>query len=244
MIDVGRLDPPPAGFADCAGCAYRATGTPAVCFACAAGTPEQAAATCSLCTQPLQEDGCCANTVCNLDDRFLSRLYTVSEDAEQMWAAICRYKYDEDRGWAELLGRILVGYLDENAEELARFDLVTTGALYVGPDANRLWDHLRLILDVARREGPTWPFADDLITKARPTGRFLGIGVQERKEIAEGELRSALAVPDPARVQGRRVLVLDDVYSEGFSLREMARALLEAGATEVAGIVFARVKGG
>ena len=40
-----------------------------------------------------------------------------------------------------------------------------------------------------------------------------------------------------------RVLVIDDAYSEGFTLREMARALQQAGAAEVAGLVFARRKG-
>ena len=57
-------------------------------------------------------------------------------------------------------------------------------------------------------------------------------------------LRDALAVPEPDRVAGRRVLVVDDVSSEGFSLREMAGVLHSAGATEVAGLVFARKKGG
>jgi hypothetical protein len=66
--------------------------------------------------------------------------------------------------------------------------------------------------------------------------------VQARRRIAEGELRAALAVPEPERVAGRRVLVFDDVYSEGFSLREMARALRQAGAVEVAGLVLAPAK--
>jgi predicted amidophosphoribosyltransferase len=125
-----------------------------------------------------------------------------------------------------------------------RFDLITTGALYIGPQAIRLWDYLRLILDAAARLDPQWPFAPDVITKAVPTGRFLGIGVEERRRIAEGELRAALRVPAPDRVRGRRVLVFDDIYSEGFSLREMARALRRAGAVEVAGLVLARRKGG
>ncbi len=83
-----------------------------------------------------------------------------------------------------------------------------------------------------------------LIVKRAPTGRFLGIGVEERRQIAEGELRDALSVPEPERVAGKRVLVLDDVFSEGFSMREMARVLRLAGADEVAGLVFARRKGG
>lgn len=245
MIDLRLLEPQPAGFPDCAGCPYRATGTPAICFSCANGGAHPAVeAACPVCAQELPADGPCANTVCTYEDRWFSGIYTVSARPEQMWDAICRYKYDEDRSWSVVLGRILTGFLEERRADLEQYDLITAGALYVGPRANRLWDHLRLILDAAGTDGPTWPFAPDLITKAAPTGQFLGRSVQTRRAIAEHSLRNALAVPEPHRVVGRRVLVLDDVYSEGFSLREMARVLRLAGAAEVAGLVFARKKGG
>ena len=250
MIDLRLLDPPPAGFPGCAACPYLVTGTPAVCFACACGGQSPAAAPrCPSCGEPLREGSCggllpCDNAVCALPDREFSRIYTVSECSEEVWDAVCRFKYDEDRSWADVLGRILAGFLEERRDELGGYDLITAGALYVGPRANRLWDHLRLVLDAAQRYAPDWPFAPDLITKSGPTGQFLGRGVETRRSIAEHSLRSALAVPDPERVAGKRVLVVDDVYSEGFSLREMARALNEAGAAEAAGLVFARRKGG
>ena len=200
-------------------------------------------AQCQVCAQPLA-DGDCPNTVCNLPDREFSEILTVSEDAEGMWDLLFRYKYGEDKGLAEDLARLLVGFLDSRRAQVERFDLITTGALYIGPQALRLWDYLRLILDAAAQQDPRWPFAADVITKRVPTGRFLGIGVEERRAIAEGELRAALAVPSPEVVRGRRILVVDDVYSEGFSLREMARTLRGAGAAEVAGLVFCRRKGG
>ncbi|MCD9197923.1 ComF family protein [Aeromicrobium wangtongii] len=188
-------------------------------------------------------DGACPNTVCRLPDRAFSRLYTVSESADETWDLIYRFKYGEEKELAEQLGRMLVDYLQDRRAELERFDHLTTTALYIGPQARRLWDYLQLIQDAAQRIDPSWPFATDLIAKVRPTGRFLGIGVDDRRVIAEGELRDALQVPDPSRVEGRRVLVIDDAYSEGFTLREMARALRQAGAVEVAGLVFARRKG-
>jgi predicted amidophosphoribosyltransferase len=188
-------------------------------------------------------DGECANTVCRLPDRAFSRLYTVSESADETWDLIYRYKYGEQRHLADDLGAMLVSFLDDQRAELERFDVFTTTALYIGPRAQRLWNYLQLIVDAAERIDGSWPFATDLVVKDRPTGRFLGIGVEERRAIAEGELRSALRVPDPAQVEGRRVLVIDDAYSEGFTLREMARTLNRAGAAEVAGLVFARRKG-
>lgn len=244
-ISLQGLDPAPAGFDACTSCAYRMTGTPALCFACTtAGSAAPDALTCGVCGQVADDRGSCSNTVCGFDDRYFSRLYTVSGRSDEMWSAVYRFKYGEERDLAEVLGRILVGFLDDNREELAGYDLITTGAIYVGPQAHRLWDYLQVIVEAARREGPGWPFAPGLIAKSGPTGRFLGIGPAERRRIAEGELRAALSVPEPERVVGRRILVLDDVYSEGFSLREMARVLLGAGAAEVAGLVFARRKGG
>ena len=41
-------------------------------------------------------------------------------------------------------------------------------------------------------------------------------------------------------VQGRRVLIMDDVFDSGLSLRESARIISEAGAAEVLSAVFAR----
>jgi predicted amidophosphoribosyltransferase len=244
-VDLGGLVPQPAGFPGCMTCAYRETGTPAMCFACANdGTYPAPPAACTVCGQELVDGDRCANTVCNLEDRWFSRIYTACWRHEEMWAAIGRYKYDQDRAWAPILGRILVGFLEERRKELAGYDLITTGALYVGPRARRLWDTLRPILEAARAVGPDWPFVPDLIAKSGPTGQFLGRPVQTRRAIAEHSLRKALSVPRPELVAGRRIVVLDDVYSEGFSLREMARVLVRAGAAEVAGLVLARRKGG
>jgi predicted amidophosphoribosyltransferase len=245
LSDLERLGPSSARFPGCPTCVYRRSGTPAICFPCAvAGDPAVTAPRCALCGQPLDGPGPCPNTVCALEDPYFARIHTVCDRPEDMWDAIMDYKYGEDRTWAEVFGRIIVGHLDEHRELFERYDVITTGAIYVGPRAQRLWDYLSLILDAAARVGPEWPFAPGLIAKAGPTPRFLGISAEARQEIAEGELRAALSVPEPHRVAGRRVLVFDDVYSEGFSLREMARVLLEAGATEVAGLVLARRKGG
>ena len=244
-ISLSALEPPPAGFDACTSCAYRITGTPAICFACTlAHGPTPDGPVCAVCGHVREDGGPCPNAVCGLDDRHFSRLYTVTARSEEMWSAVYRYKYGEERDLAEVLGRILVGFLEDNRDQLAGYDLITTGAIYVGPRAHRLWDYLHVIVEAARREGPGWPFAPGLIAKSGPTGRFLGISPAERRRIAEGELRAALSVPEPERVVGRRVLVFDDVYSEGFSLREMARVLLGAGAAEVAGLVLTRRKGG
>lgn len=205
-------------------------------------TPVQLDVTCEVCCGPLL-DGACSNAVCRLPDRDFSHILTVSEDTEETWQLIYRYKYDEEKQLAEDLGRMLAEFLDANRTALQRYDVLTTVALHIGPLAPRLWDYLQLVVDATERIDGSWPFETEVITKEQPTGRFLGIGVEERRAIAEGELRRALRVPDPRRVEGKRILLIDDAYSEGFTMREMARALRGAGAEEVTGLVFVRRKG-
>jgi len=51
----------------------------------------------------------------------------------------------------------------------------------------------------------------------------------------------AFKVPDPGKVKGRRVLLLDDVLTTGATLEACARALKRAGAEQVYVLVLARV---
>ena len=70
------------------------------------------------------------------------------------------------------------------------------------------------------------------------------VETQARPDMAEGELRTARSMAAPERSAGRRILVFDDVHSKRFSMGDMARVLLAAGATEVAGPVLTRHRGG
>jgi predicted amidophosphoribosyltransferase len=80
----------------------------------------------------------------------------------------------------------------------------------------------------------------DVLEKNAATTPFRGKTWQRRYEIAESEIRPALNVVSPKRVKDRRVLVYDDVYTEGLTLRAVARALRDAGAAEVSEVVLAR----
>jgi predicted amidophosphoribosyltransferase len=119
--------------------------------------------------------------------------------------------------------------------------VITPSPTYVGPGTARAFDHTRRIVEAAQIEEPiAWPFAYDLVVKTAATEPMVGNALRERKAIAEGPLRAALSVPDPGAVVGRRILIVDDVFTEGFTIREVARALILADATEVSEIVLAR----
>jgi predicted amidophosphoribosyltransferase len=156
--------------------------------------------------------------------------------------AIDDYKVPPERpGWSWIFGRVLLGYLNAHAETFSGYGLIIPSPTFTG-EGGRPFDHTAAVIQRAMKEdkGGAWPFALDVIQKTRATTPFRGRAWPQRYTIATGELREALIVPDHARVAGERVLVFDDVYTEGLTILEVARALRLAGAAEVSQIVLAR----
>ena len=131
----------------------------------------------------------------------------------------------------------------KHAPSFDSVELIAASPSYLGEGARRSWAHIREIIAAAANEGPDWPF--DLrdppaIVKTKATEPMVGKRYQERKANAQGDLRAALSVPDPGRVSGRTILVVDDVFTDGLTLNEVARALHGAGAEAVYGVTLAR----
>jgi ComF family protein len=73
--------------------------------------------------------------------------------------------------------------------------------------------------------------------KETPSQRELS---REEREI---NLLCAFQVKDPAKVNGKNILLVDDVYTTGSTGRECTRVLLEAGARQVGIITWATGRG-
>ncbi|MDH7498586.1 MAG: ComF family protein, partial [Syntrophomonadaceae bacterium] len=83
------------------------------------------------------------------------------------------------------------------------------------------------------------PRATDLLVRVKETPSQRELSRREREE----NLRQAFRVTEPERVKGKSVLLVDDVYTTGSTVRECAHALLAAGAIRVAVITWATGKG-
>jgi predicted amidophosphoribosyltransferase len=77
----------------------------------------------------------------------------------------------------------------------------------------------------------------DLIKRIRPTRSLRRMGVTQRSR----EIDRAFTVPDPEIVEGRHVILVDDVLTSGSTSEACAKALLKAGARQVDLLCFARV---
>ncbi len=155
--------------------------------------------------------------------------------------AILRYKYRRELWWADVFARLLSNHLRLHATWFEEFDLVVPVPAYAGPGARRTWDPVGAIATRLRGlVAPLWEIAAGAVAKRVETPAMQGHSWTDRQKIATGPLRRSLVVPAPGGVAGARILVLDDVLTEGGTLREVARVLRRAGAREVAGLVLAR----
>ena len=141
---------------------------------------------------------------------------------------------------------MLAGFLEQEATTFRDFDLIVASPTYVGP-GGRTFDHTRRVLEHAAGEvmpGRPWPFdvgGEPAIVKTARSRPFRGKNWQERRAIARDEIRPALSVPDPSRTAGRSILVYDDVFTDGSTLDEVARALrIHGQANTVCGVTLCR----
>jgi len=90
---------------------------------------------------------------------------------------------------------------------------------------------------IARQSGVA--LAADALKRIRPTAHQIGLPRHERAANVQGAFAVA---PDKRHlVQGRRLILIDDVLTTGATVDACARALLRAGASGVDVLVFARV---
>ena len=80
------------------------------------------------------------------------------------------------------------------------------------------------------------PVICDNLIKIKKTAPQMELSAKER----EGNLKDAFSVKNPAEFSGKKIFLVDDVYTTGSTMEECARVLRDAGAKHVWGIAIAR----
>jgi ComF family protein len=239
---------------------------PAACAACDRPIPDQAlfCAPCNLSINPLV--GACVGCALPLADLFaaidgetrcrtcrrvpfpFARATAGFEYGEALAEALVRMKHGGRRHLGRRLARLLVQPLGDT---LARGHFQPTDAVVPVPlHAHKLRVRgFNQALELAR-----WALVGLARTPALapPDGlprleRHLLHRVRATRELGHAgpaarfaEVAGAFMVSDGSRVRGRRVLVVDDVFTTGATFTECADALLRAGAAGVAVLALAR----
>ena len=148
-------------------------------------------------------------------------------------------KYDGMQPISRGLGRLLAESL-RTADELhpgaaPRSILVVPVPMHRAKQRRRGFNHATLLARAAIAEmrhshkGWTFELAPGALERRKPTASQAGLTPHQRRR----NLRGAFVAPAPARLAGRHVLLVDDVYTTGATARACSRTLMEAGAASV-----------
>lgn len=77
---------------------------------------------------------------------------------------------------------------------------------------------------------------NNILIKTKETLPQVELSDEERKE----NIKGAFACQNQEKIKGRKILLVDDIYTTGSTMEECARVLKKAGAKEIIGIVVAR----
>lgn len=210
---------------------------PLFCTACWASITPIPRPACPRCDRPFVSPAatshspghCCAN--CTEHPPAYIEARTLYPYVPPLQDAICLLKYRGKVALVPALVRLMVNHLPPRD----RFDVVVPVPLH--PDrlrarefnqslllADRIARHLRL------------PFSSGTLVRLASSAPQTTLSRKERLK----NLRGAFAVRDPGRIAGKRVLLIDDVFTTGATMNECANTLTRDGAAEVFALTLAR----
>ena len=140
--------------------------------------------------------------------------------------SLLRYKFQRARHYAPVYGRMLAMRLQQLYPD--GFDVLTWIPVSRLRRFTRGYDQVELLAEAVGEELGMTPVRT--VKKIRHNRPQSGITGQAKRR---ANVLGAYRIIDPKMVQGKRVLLLDDIITTGSTAGECARVLLTAGAKEV-----------
>lgn len=172
----------------------------------------------------------CRSTRVYYDAGYSPYLYRRKEETDRprpLSELIRLFKYGKGRHLRSFLGGLLLNYVREHAD-MSQYDAIVPVPLhwrrYFSRGFNQATDLARPLsrhfrISILKRS----------LRRVRHTRPQVSLPPKERKS----NIVNAFKVTRPARVAGKKLLLIDDVITTGATLNECARVLKDAGASEV-----------
>ncbi len=192
---------------------------------------------CAACGIPFETDpgpgALCGACTADRPPYDRARAVFVYDDASRQ--LVFNLKYRDGTDIAPALG----GWLARaGAEQLAAADLVVPVPLHWTRLFMRRFNQSALLAQALSQRGEV-AFVPDLLIRTRATPSQTGLGFLGRNRNVRGAFRVKAKRRDI--LKGRRVLLIDDVFTTGSTVNACVRALLKSGAAAVDVLTLARV---
>jgi ComF family protein len=240
----------PCSCALCGGSLLRLTRVP-ICDFCCAQLPAQTGILCACCGEdlgianlsPLPDDNpesfC---QPCRLAPPAFVKAVAYGSYQGRLREMVHLLKYEGMQPVACRLGTLLADSLESFVSPQPM--VVIPVPMHPGKQRKRGFNHAELLARTAmvemRRRHPQWvlKLETSLLKRVRITESQAGLTTHQRRQ----NLRGAFFAPQPARLAGRHVLLIDDIYTTGATARACSRVLRNAGAASVRVATVARAQ--
>jgi len=224
---------------------------PPRCVACGTALPEKRSSFCSdcvariefinsplcpLCGQPFSEPGTgdhlCGD--CLLSIPPFSAARALGKYERVLMEVIHHFKYGGKTSLGEVLGGMMAEY-SYPSFSIGDYSLIIPVPLHHRRLRQRGFNQaLILAREISRR----WRVDIDFLSLKRKvfTEPQVGLG----RELREHNIKGAFAVADQGRIVNEKIVLVDDVYTTGSTVKECARVLMKCQAKEVAVLTLAR----
>ena len=186
----------------------------------------------------------CRETLPRLGERQARRVPSGSLDGSwsacafdgSVRVAIHRLKYGRARHFAEPLAEVLAEAWTLAVRSGADPEALVPVALHQTREAERGYNQAALLAALLGK-AIGLPVESRALRRTRDTPSQTRLSAAERRANVAGAFAA-----DPARVDGRRIMLIDDVETTGSTLSACAVALRDAGATAVWSVTVARAR--
>lgn len=190
--------------------------------------------TCVRCGKILSEDyrqELCYD--CRQFEHDFNRSYTCVQYGLYERGILMDYKYRGKSYIGRKLGDVLY---DRISLEEEVFDLIVPVPMHRKKQARRGYNQAQVMAArLARRM--EIPCASRLLERTCQTLPMKGLGAFERRQNLEGAFQ--ISRQNQYEIQGKKILLVDDIYTTGSTLDACSRVLRQAGADRICGLTFA-----
>lgn len=224
----------------CAGCSTIVVADGGFCPDCWLKLDFLSGPACARCDVPFEvaqgEGALCG--ACIADPPPFERVHVPIGYGPESRALVLRLKYGRRTGLARLMAQFILPVLPERDGQAASPPLLVPVPLHRWRIWSRGFNQSAEIARALSRRADL-PIDVDALVRTRSTAPLRGLGGKARAKMVRG----AFAVPASARarIEGRHIYLVDDVFTSGATASACARALLRAGAAQVAIVAFTRV---
>jgi ComF family protein len=131
------------------------------------------------------------------------------------------------------MAKLLIEHISKTGETLNGFDIITYVPLHKESLKNRGYNQSRILANELSKHFQI-PLVDDIIFEVKPKKSQASVERENRKDNVSGIFQVTNSL------NGKKIVIVDDIFTTGSTLSECAKVLKEAGAQKIIGITFAK----